>query len=228
MGVVSYTVVNGEIIAEKRNGVRSLYSPDPLGSTVALFDATQTKTDTWVFWPYGEVKTRTGATGTPFQFVGTFGYYRDSSVKTYVRARYLDTAKGRWLTEDPIRFESGEFNMYAYCSECPTSVVDPSGNAACNDFVVTCTPIGVGPQCQAAKRYWKGYVYCRDGGPAGCCEYRVLLKLVTPKPTAPPGTICRHSCIGFVKTFGPYPGWKCKNNGCWPGIGSAPPTLPKL
>ena len=86
MGTVRYTTVNGEIIAEKRNGVRSLYVPDPLGSTVALLDNTQTKTDTFEYWPYGEVRTRTGAIATPFQFVGTLGYRQDSISRTYVRA----------------------------------------------------------------------------------------------------------------------------------------------
>lgn len=80
--------------------MRSLYVPDPLGSTVALLDNTQTKTDTWVYWPYGEVKTRTGTNATAFQFVGTLGYYQDSATRAYVRARYLDTQKGRWLTEE--------------------------------------------------------------------------------------------------------------------------------
>jgi hypothetical protein len=38
-----------------RGAVRSLYSPDPLGNAFALFDATRTKTDTWVYMPYGVV-----------------------------------------------------------------------------------------------------------------------------------------------------------------------------
>src|SRR5438105_370311 len=109
-----YTVANGRVIAEKRGLVRSYYAADPLGSTVALFDATQVKTDTWTYWPYGEVKTRTGTTATPFQFVGTLGYYRDSSTKTYVRRRYLDTQKGRWVTEDPIGFRRMDWNLYRY------------------------------------------------------------------------------------------------------------------
>jgi hypothetical protein len=49
-----YTVIDGEVTAEKRNGVRSFYVPEPLGSTVALLDNTQTKTDTFSYWPYGE------------------------------------------------------------------------------------------------------------------------------------------------------------------------------
>src|SRR5579862_9398028 len=122
MGTVRYTVVNGEIIAEKRNGVRKLYVPDQLGSTVALLDNTQTPTDTFTFWPYGEVNTSTGTTGTPFKFVGTKGYYTDDSGKLYVRARYLDVPKGRWLTEDPIGFDGGDINLYRYSRNRPVFI----------------------------------------------------------------------------------------------------------
>src|SRR5258707_11893077 len=99
---VVYTVVNGEVLSENRAGVKRDYVPDPLGDTVALLDNTQTQTDSITYWPYGEVRTRTGANATPFQFVGTLGYYRDSASRTYVRARTLRTDQGRWLTEDPI------------------------------------------------------------------------------------------------------------------------------
>ena len=122
-----YTVIDGEIIAEKRNGVRRLYVPDPLGSTVALVDNTQTQTDTFGYWPYGENNGRTGTTPTPFQFVGTAGYYRDSNTRDYVRARVLDTAKGRWLTNDSVGFDGGDFNLYRYIANRATSVTDPSG-----------------------------------------------------------------------------------------------------
>src|SRR5258708_489681 len=102
MGTVRYSVANGRVIAEKRGGGRSYYVSDPLGSTVAPYDATQTKTDSWVYWPYGEVKTHTGSNGTPYQYGGTLGYRQDSASRTYVRRRVLDTAKARWMTEDPI------------------------------------------------------------------------------------------------------------------------------
>src|SRR5438309_1323973 len=102
VGTVRYTTVQGEVIAEKRAGTRKFYVPDPLGSTVALLDNTQTQTDTFSYWPYGEVKTRTGTTGTPFQYLGALGYYQDSSVGQYVRMRCLNVATGGWLTVDPL------------------------------------------------------------------------------------------------------------------------------
>lgn len=54
--------IDGEIVSETRNGVRKDYVPDPLGSTVALLDASQNKTDTFSYWPYGEVRSRSGST----------------------------------------------------------------------------------------------------------------------------------------------------------------------
>jgi len=127
MPTVRYETINGEIIAEKRDGVRRMYAPDPLGSTVALYDNTQTKTDTFDHWPYGEVRTRTGTTPTPFQFGGTLGYYRDSDFRVYVRARHLSPARGRWITREPEGREEGALRPYCYVSDAPTNATDPSG-----------------------------------------------------------------------------------------------------
>ncbi len=160
---VTYTVLDGEIISENRNGVERDYMPDPQGNTLALLDNTQTKTDTFSYWPYGEVKTRTGNTPTPFQYLGTLGYYMDSSTKSYVRARYLDTQKGRWLTTDPIRFAGGDWNLYAYCSSSPQSLVDPSGlERACPGF----------PKQSRKDCYWCYYYYFigKGSNPVDACQ----------------------------------------------------------
>jgi RHS repeat-associated protein len=138
-----YTVVDGEVIAEKRSGVRREYVPDPLGSTVALLDNTQTQTDTFSYWPYGEENTRTGTTATPFQFVGTVGYYSDgttSTLRIYVRARYLHTQKCRWITQDPIGFDGGDPNFYAYVSNRPITLIDPIGLDGTLPCPVECPP----------------------------------------------------------------------------------------
>jgi RHS repeat-associated protein len=125
MTTVRYTTIDGEVIAEKRNGARRLYVPDPLGSTVALLDNTQAQTDTFTYWPYGEVRTRTGTTATPFQFLGTTGYYQNSTNRSYVRARVLEVQLGRWLTSDPVAAQ-GE-NPYLYARANPILYSDPEG-----------------------------------------------------------------------------------------------------
>ncbi len=73
MGVVSYLNIDGEIVSETRNGVVSDYIPDPLGSTAKLVNDSMQVTDTFEYWPYGEVKSHIGSNPTPFQFGGTLG-----------------------------------------------------------------------------------------------------------------------------------------------------------
>ncbi len=140
---VTYTVVDGEVLSENRNGVIRDYVPDSLGSTIALLDNAQTITDTFEYWPYGEVRTRTGTTATPFQFVGTMGYYTDASGRAYVRARYLRMDMTRWLTEDPIGFDGGDWNVYGYVIQNPTYYTDELGlqqdrTKCCNERIKTC------------------------------------------------------------------------------------------
>lgn len=124
---VRYTVVDGEVLSELRGGVKRDYVPDPLGSTVALLDSTQTITDTFSYWPYGESAGRTGTTPTPFQFVGSFGYYQDGTARNYVRARNLDKTKGRWITEDYFKEIVFDQNAYLYTGINPVSDVDILG-----------------------------------------------------------------------------------------------------
>ncbi len=124
-----YTVIDGEIIAEKRGGVRSHYVPDPLDSTVALLDSTQAQTDTFSYWPDGENNARTGTTATPFRFVGAGGYYRDSGTRDYVRARVPSTQTARSLTRDPIGFDGRDRNLYRYVACRPVSLVATTGKS---------------------------------------------------------------------------------------------------
>jgi RHS repeat-associated protein len=124
---VRYTVVDGEIIAEKRSGTRSLYVPDPHGSTIALLNSAQTITDIFSYWAYGINYHSLGSNPTAFIFLGTLGYYKDDVNRTYVRARVMDKVKARWITEDPIGFDGGDWNPYRYVANSPMTEVDTSG-----------------------------------------------------------------------------------------------------
>lgn len=59
----------------------------------------------------------------------------------YYRARYYDPESGRFITEDPLKFNSGEINHYVYCGNNPINCNDPSGNIA---FVVPLITGGIG------------------------------------------------------------------------------------
>ncbi len=87
---VVYTNFNGRIVKENRAGVERYYAPDTLGSTALLLDSTGTVTDTFTYWPYGELRSHTGPSTTPFTFIGTLGYYFHLAANWfYVRASVL-------------------------------------------------------------------------------------------------------------------------------------------
>jgi len=131
MGVmsVSYLTVEGEIISETRNGVESDYIPDPLGSTVALTNSSQTVTDTFSWWPFGELRSHTGSSGTPFGYGGTRGYAAaaNSASRYYVRAREMDPVTCRWMAPAPIPQQMAGEHPYAYVENRAVTFTDPSG-----------------------------------------------------------------------------------------------------
>src|SRR2546423_1513828 len=127
MSVVRYEVIDGEIIAEKRNGVRKLYVPDAIGNTVALVDNTQTITDTFAYWPYGEESGGTGPRDTQMRYSGTLGVRRDNSATAYARARYLTKGLARWLTVEPLGLGWKRWNLYGCVLSNPARYADPSG-----------------------------------------------------------------------------------------------------
>ncbi len=205
MGTVCYTVIDGEILSENRNGVIRDHVPDSLGSTIALLDNTQTITDTFEYWPYGEVRSRTGTTATPFQFVGTLGYYTDANGRAYVRARYLCMDTTRWLTENPIGFKGGDWNIYRYVGSAPTTFVDATGLIPC----WICSMLGM---TNPLGYCWS---HCEGG-----------INKPKPKPRFRPEPVGA-SCLAFIckppgfiecRTPGAHPTWcsACKNAcGVW-------------
>ena len=46
---------------------------------------------------------------------------------TLYRARYYDPTLQRFISEDPIGFDSGDFNWYRYVGDDPVDLVDPWG-----------------------------------------------------------------------------------------------------
>ncbi len=57
----------------------------------------------------------------------TYGEMCPAFPASYYRARYYDSLVGRFLTEDPLRFFSGEVNFYGYVEQDPLNLTDPLG-----------------------------------------------------------------------------------------------------
>jgi len=121
---VTLTTILGQIVHEVRSGVESFYVPDPLGNTAALVNTSGAVTDSWTYWPYGEVQNHTGSSTTPFTFIGTLGYFADVASRLYVRARHLRADITRWMTVDPMWPDNSGFS---YVDGGPVAFADPSG-----------------------------------------------------------------------------------------------------
>lgn len=112
------------LVAETRSGTRCYHQHDALGSTIALIDSSANVTDTYRYWPYGEVSAATGSTETPFKFCGAWGYHTDKTGRCYVRRRMLNAKLSRWQSVDAVWPRQPS---YCYVGNSPLSHIDPTG-----------------------------------------------------------------------------------------------------
>ncbi|MEQ1822915.1 MAG: RHS repeat-associated core domain-containing protein [Fimbriimonadaceae bacterium] len=162
-----YTTIDGQIIAEKRGGTRRFYGADPLGSVVALYDATGTVTDTFAYWPYGEIRTSTGSSTLNFKFCGTWGYYSDATGRLYVRARVYRDKIARWQTLDPLW--PGQSSS-RYCNGTPVRAVDSTGLYPWNVIGPKggCPVVGGMVRKCCIGFFWCGHLECHGAGDYWC------------------------------------------------------------
>ena len=76
----------------------------------------------YTYGPYGE---RTSWGGSRFAYTGQIAL-PEASLYHY-KARAYDPARGWFLQTDPIGYEAGDFNLYAYVGGDPVDKADPSG-----------------------------------------------------------------------------------------------------
>ncbi len=84
-------------------------------------------TDAYAYRAFGNAWQGGNGSTNAYRYVGEYGYYRDSAALQYVRARWLAVGTGRWMSEDPLRFEAGDFNLYRYVGNEPVARRNPSG-----------------------------------------------------------------------------------------------------
>jgi len=106
-----------------------VYQTDGLGSVRALTDGTGTIVQTYRTDAFGNPDT-TYTQGTVTQRFQYAGEERDEDGIIFLRARYYNPSIGRFMSRDPPP-KSGPgitgWNRYAYASDNPVSLVDPSG-----------------------------------------------------------------------------------------------------
>ncbi len=118
--------LEGEVVGHVKGSEKRDYIVDPLGSVVAYLNSSQTLTDQFEYWPYGEMVAEVEAGTEPFLWVGSLGYFRDSDLRTYILAREYRQDLGSWMQLDPLWPHEA---ASTYCRSRPTTFVDPMGLA---------------------------------------------------------------------------------------------------
>ncbi len=105
---------------------------DGLGSITSLSNSSGAITDTYTYKPFG-ITTATGTTYNRFRYTGR--EWDSETSLYYYRARYYDQNIGRFISEDPARFNGRGPNFYAYVKNSPVGKFDPTGLATCDYYI---------------------------------------------------------------------------------------------
>lgn len=137
-----------EYFARNEGATRSYFLTDALGSTVGLTDSGATLFQRYQYDPYGNV-TPIGSATNPYQYTGR---ENDGMGLYYYRARYYSPQLGRFVSEDPIGFDGGQPNFYAYVGGSPAIYRDPSGH----ELMLAAIGAGIGGAWGLVNGYLSG------------------------------------------------------------------------
>lgn len=115
-------------IGEQQPDGRLYHLGDALGSVRQLVDATGEVSLAQDYEPYGDTRSSLGEGASAFQFTGEM---RDASGLTYLRARYLNSWVGRFITRDTWEGDINapmSLNLWNYAQSNPVNYRDPTGN----------------------------------------------------------------------------------------------------
>src|SRR5260370_35643868 len=111
-----------------RSGATSFYHIDGNDSVTSLSNTAGALAQNYTYDSFGNLTASSGLLTNPFRYTA-----REFDTETnlqYSRARYYNPGAGRFISEDPIRFDGDGENFYAYVSNNPVNFVDPSGLSA--------------------------------------------------------------------------------------------------
>ena len=107
---------------------RSFSHFDEMGNTIFVTNDAGTVIGSYAYSPYGEMTASIGGLDNPLTWQGQFGVMTEGDDLYYMRARYYDSATGRFISRDPIKSISPrEVNPYQYARGNPLRFVDPLG-----------------------------------------------------------------------------------------------------
>jgi len=104
-------------------GSTAMFLTDALGSLVATTDAAGGVQSEVTYEPFGNTEMSSPAPA--YRFTGR--EHDEPLYLYYYRARYYHTDLQRFISEDPIGFDGGDLNLYAYVRNAPLDLTDPLG-----------------------------------------------------------------------------------------------------
>jgi RHS repeat-associated protein len=111
-----------------RGGVTYRFVTDHLGSPRLVVNAaTGAIAQRMDYDEFGRVLNDTTPGFKPFGFAG--GLFDGGTALTRFGARDYDPLTGRWTAKDPIGFDGGDPNLFAYCANDPINRIDSEGTA---------------------------------------------------------------------------------------------------
>ncbi|HNH81204.1 MAG TPA: RHS repeat-associated core domain-containing protein [Acidobacteriota bacterium] len=110
-----------KLVQRENNQPPLFFLPNHQQSTIALTDSKGDITQRIRYEAFGKTQ---GSALTRYTFTGR--EFEESTGLIYYRARWYDPQHGRFLTEDPLRFQAG-INFYTYTSNNPILLNDPFG-----------------------------------------------------------------------------------------------------
>jgi len=112
-----------DLISMNRASVNSYYYYDGLGSVKQLTDTSETVIASYTYDGYGNLIASTGSSNNAYGFTGE-QQFGEADGLVFLRARYYIPRIGRFMSRDPLGYESG-LNLYSYCNNNPINISDP-------------------------------------------------------------------------------------------------------
>jgi len=124
-----------ELIARWRPGESTVwYLTDRLGTVRDLIDASGIVINQINYDSFSNIQSQTNA-AVADRFLFTGREFDAELGQYYYRARYYDANTGRFASQDPIGFQSGDTNLYRYVMNSPAQFRDPSGQLALTEYI---------------------------------------------------------------------------------------------
>lgn len=121
--IISYFIHGLGLLAKVINGQTYYYHDDFRGSIVAITDQSANIVNKYNYDPTGLITDQSEAIPNQFKYVGKYGVMSDNNYLHYMRARYMDSRTGRFLSEDPVWNE----NLFVYAENDPINLIDYDG-----------------------------------------------------------------------------------------------------